>query len=105
MPLIIPANTLSGGYEVANSCRFNDGDSASMHKTPGSSATNGNIFTFSTWIKRGQLGTRQQIFSSYDGGAGGQDLEFEASTDVLSYNDGGAGDNDTSMVFRDISAW
>ena len=38
MPLILPGNVASataGGFEVANSCRFNDGDSAYMHKTPG----------------------------------------------------------------------
>jgi len=79
--------------------------STTLNKTYSANATNGNKFTFSCWIKRGKLGTRQQIFSAYDGGAGGQDLEFEASTDVLSYNDGGAGDNDTNMVFRDTSAW
>ena len=107
MSLIIPANTLAsgGGYAVDNSCRFNDGSSDNLSKTYGANATNGNKFTFSCWVKRGVLGTRQQIFSCYDGGAGGQDLEFEATTDVLSYNDGGAGDNDTSMVFRDTSAW
>jgi len=79
--------------------------STTLNKTFSANATNGNKFTFSCWVKRGKLGTRQQIFSAYDGGAGGQDLEFEASTDVLSYNGGGSGDNDTNMVFRDTSAW
>jgi hypothetical protein len=27
MPLIIPANSITGGYEVDNSLRFNDGSS------------------------------------------------------------------------------
>ena len=106
MPLILGTNSIKDtGYEVANSLRFDDGSSDRLSKTYGANATNGNKFTFSCWVKRGNLGTRQQIFSAYDGGAGGQDLEFEASTDVLSYNDGGAGDNDTNMVFRDTSAW
>jgi hypothetical protein len=36
MSLIIPANSLSGGYAVDNSCRFNDGSSDSLSKTFGS---------------------------------------------------------------------
>ena len=76
-----------------------------LNKTYSANPTNGNKSTFSCWVKRGKLGTRQMIFSAYDGsGPGGQDLEFEASTDVLSYNNT-EGDNDTSMVFRDTSAW
>ena len=48
------ASALPTGYDVDNSCRFNDGDSAYMHKTPGS-AGNRRIFTFSAWVKRGNL--------------------------------------------------
>ena len=62
MPLIIPANTLTGGYEVANSCRFNDGDSPKMEKTI--AAGSNTIGTFSCWVKRGVLGTDQAIFTS-----------------------------------------
>ena len=51
---ILPANTLSSGYDVDNSLRFNDGDSAYMHKTPGSSG-NRRKFTFSCWIKKGDI--------------------------------------------------
>ena len=58
MPLIIPANTLStGGYTVANSCRFNSADGAYMYKTQ--SAGNRKTWTFATWIKRGILGANQ----------------------------------------------
>ena len=32
---ILPANTLSSGYDVANSCRFNSGDSAVLKRTHG----------------------------------------------------------------------
>ena len=78
--------------------------STTLNKTYSANATNGNKSTFSCWVKRGKLGTRQMIFDAYDGGAGGQNLEFEATTDVLSYNNT-EGDNDTSMVFRDTSAW
>ena len=52
--IILPANTLSGGYEVANSCRWTSGDSPYMHKTPGS-AGNLDLWTLSIWFKRGTL--------------------------------------------------
>ena len=62
MAIILPANTLaSGGYEVANSCRFNDGDSAYMHKTQGT-ATNVKIFTVSMWVKRCTFGADQHLW-------------------------------------------
>ena len=63
MPSILGANTLSGGFEVANSLRFNDGDSPSLTRSLGTTtlATKG---TFSFWVKRGQLGTAQIIYSN-----------------------------------------
>jgi hypothetical protein len=52
MSLIIPANTLaSGGYEVDNSLRFDDGSSDYLDRTP-SSAGNRKTFTLSLWFKR-----------------------------------------------------
>ena len=57
MSLIIPANTLaSGGYEVANSLRFNDDSSDYLNRTP-ASAGDRNTWTYSVWIKRGNLGS------------------------------------------------
>ena len=38
------------GFEVANSCRFNDDDTAYLHRTPGSEG-NRKIWTFSCWFK------------------------------------------------------
>ena len=56
---LYPAKNVPGAYEVANSCRFNNGfnaggDDAYMHRTPGS-AGNRRTFTLSAWIKRGSL--------------------------------------------------
>ena len=61
MSLIIPANSAaasggtrsSGGFDVANSCRFDDGSSAYMHRTP--SAGNRRTMTLSVWIKGSSL--------------------------------------------------
>ena len=105
MPLILGTNSVKDtGFNVDNSLRFNSGSSDNLSKTYGVDPTLGTKATFSCWVKRGTLGTRQKILSAYDGGDGGLNLEFEASTDVLSYN-GGSGDNDTDMVFRDTSSF
>ena len=58
---ILGANTLSSGFEVANSCMFNDDDSAYMHITRGS-AGNQKTFTISMWIKRGKTGSSTVYF-------------------------------------------
>ena len=56
------ASAISGAYEVANSCRFDSGDSPYLHKTLGT-ATNEKKFTFSAWIKRGLFAGDQTIFN------------------------------------------
>ena len=51
--IILGTNSIkgSGSYDVANSCRFNSGDSAYMHKTPGSAGTR-TTWSLSMWVKR-----------------------------------------------------
>ena len=104
--IILGTNSIKDtGYDVANSCRFNDGSSDYMTRAFGASQTSTAAFTVSVWVKRGALGTRQSIFAAYDGSAAaGDDLEFETD-DTLSYNGSGAGANTTSAKFRDVSAW
>jgi hypothetical protein len=109
LPTIATGNvssSLGGGYEVANSCRFNDGDSAYMHKTPGS-AGNRRTFTFSCWIKRGVLGI-QTFFSSYnaDDATRPDGIRFSAD-DRLYVNFRNTEDAivSTARLFRDVSAW
>ena len=108
---ILPANSVvSGGYDVANSCRFNDGSSDHMLKT--AAAGSRRIFTFSTWFKRGQLGTNQQFFTSYSAGnAGGfayMQLEAPESGvigDRISLEVYGTILLKTNQVLRDPSSW
>ena len=56
------ASALPTGYNVDNSCRFNDDDSAHMHITRGS-AGNQRTFTISMWIKRGNIGSSNYFFT------------------------------------------
>ena len=103
------ASATAGGYEVANSCRFNDGDSPDLQKTNGSSG-NRKTWTFSAWIKRGVLGTTQNFFS---GGTDGDNqnytrIQFNTDNDIyIAHVDGGstATEKQTDMKFRDVSAW
>ena len=108
--IILPANTLSGGYEVANSCRFNDDDSPHLHKT-NSGAGNRDTFTFSTWVKRSTLGTEQRIFSSANtsGTNAYGALQFHPTYDdlIMFHYDGSSNYSyhRTNRQFKDPSAW
>ena len=106
MPTILGANTSStAAYEVANSCRFNDGDSAYMTKTPGSDG-NRQTFTISVWLKRGTLGSQQNILGSSDSNFG-NGLFFQFQSDDT-FRFGFQDPNQfkaTNRVFRDTSAW
>ena len=107
MPLILGTNSIKDtGFDVANSCRFNDGDSANLYKTP-SSTGNRRKFTFSTWLKRASaFGVQQVFFGSWNANsdAGYTSLRF---TDADQLNLTGWSTNwfVTSRKFRDPSAW
>jgi hypothetical protein len=108
MPSILSANTLSGGFGVANSLRFNDGDSPALTRSLGTTTltTKG---TFSFWVKRGQLTTAQMIYTNEvaDDNNRGQIL-FE-DDDTFMVRDSVSGSNTTlyktTQKFRDVGAW
>ena len=107
---ILPANSASGGFEVANSCRFNDGDSAYMHKTPGGAGTSADLFTFSMWIKRGIISSSDRIvlFDAREDAENFDRISF-TSDDTLEWkgirSDSQTHNLTTTQVFRDSSAW
>ena len=97
-------------FSVANSCRFNQGDGAYMHKTIGS-AGNLDRWTFSCWVKRGNLADTEVIFAVGAGNAGGGSygvIKF-SSTDTIEWenypSDTASGILRTNRKFRDCSAW
>jgi hypothetical protein len=107
MAIILPANTLStGAYSVANSCRFNSGDSPKMAITPSSgSLTTG---TFSTWVKRSKLGAEQNIVSWDGSGSQQGNILFQAGDNLLVQSYNGSGWDllfTTDAKYRDPSAW
>jgi len=108
MPLILPSNTISAaGYDVANSCRFDDGSSDYLDRTPASTG-NDKIATFSAWIKRGSdLTNQKNIFTSFPATERTQLFFTSSSTlQIQSYSSSVATMNvETNRVFRDVNAW
>ena len=108
MPSILGANSASGAFEVANSLRFNDGDSPALTRSLGTTtlATKG---TFSFWVKRGQLGTAQIIYSNEVADDNNRAfIQFE-DDDTFRIKDTVSGSNTThyatTQKFRDVGAW
>ena len=107
MATILGANTLSSGYDVANSIKM-AGD-AYLSKTP----SNANYLhaTFSFWVKRAKLGTTQGLFGrkGSNATAHGTFCHF-TQNDVLLINFRDSSGTSqyyliTNRVFRDLSAW
>jgi hypothetical protein len=61
MPLILGANSITGGYEVDNSLRFNDGSADSLSIDMATSSSR-RIWTMSTWIKCRRYELRSIIY-------------------------------------------
>ena len=103
--IIIPANTISGGYEVANSLRFNDGSSDYLSKT--ASAGDRRQTTISVWVKRSTLGTSQKIYNHYNSTDSEFTFYFDSNDkfNVNSYESGHQLLLTTNRLFRDVSAW
>jgi hypothetical protein len=110
MPLILPGNvasaTASVGYDVANSCRFNSGDSAYMTKALGTPSSQ-KQFTFSAWIKRGVSGANMSYFSAGSNGDSVYTSYRFQSANTMRANVYSAGGDTllTDQLFRDHAAW
>ena len=100
----------AGGYSIDNSLRFNDDDSAYLNRTFGT-ATNRKKWTWSGWVKRGNLGTNYAALflagsTSYGGGGTYSDINFTSGNGIRIRDNLGGGYNlVTTQVFRDCSSW
>jgi len=109
MPITVLGGTklADTGYEVANSCRFNDGDSSLISRTIGT-PTNDKKWTFSAWVKRCTSGAQQILFEGFGNGANYDIIEL-GSSDQLKYksvsSSAESANQTTNMLFRDVSAW
>ena len=95
----------SGAYSINKSLRFRSSASAYLNRTP-ASASNRTTWTWSGWVKLGQLGTNRWLFGV---NAGTTDSTFTdiliASGDTLAIQGYTQNWRLTNQVFRDPSAW
>ena len=105
MPTILGANTLSSGYDVANSLRLNSADSARLTRTQTSGDRN--KATFSAWVKRSKLGANQGFFGIHGASsdAGQIEIRFQSSGEGFHISGHATNWRRTSASFRDVSAW
>jgi len=99
--------SISTGYDIDNSCKFESDNSEYLSKTP-SSAGNRRTWTFSAWVKRSEItatsnstGNQNMVFS-----AGDTYLQFDGN--AIWINHRAASENfflATTRLFRDSSAW
>jgi len=108
MPFILGANSPSDSvHSVSQSIRFNAVDTAYMTRTP-SSAGNRRTWTFSCWLKRGNISSTHALFNSGADSSNNSRLQI-TSANVISYvHADSATVTDqfvTDMVLRDTAAW
>ena len=101
--------SVSGGYQISRSLRFNSADSAYLSRTPANN-TNRKTWTLSTWIKRSKISNSSEYSYFATAGTSGSNstnllfnlqnnLRFENVISSTTIN------CVTDAVFRDPSAW
>ena len=109
-PILGGNSAVAGGYSIDNSLRFNDNDSPNLSRTP-SSAGNRKTWTWSGWVKRGNLSYDQSILfsaaqSQTSGNKSTTDVRFGFnSSDEIGFDVAAFGNLNSSAKFRDVSAW
>ena len=112
MSIIIPANSaVAGGYDVENGCRFDRASSDYLQRAfSGSRTGSGTKYTYSTWLKRSELGTDQTIIYNYVDSSNFAYLYFRGSQKDLRYFDRVSGGDtcvgtSAPVIFDDNTAW
>lgn len=107
--LIASGSPNDPAFPLQRSVRLRSSATAYFTRTP-ASATNQRTWTWSNWVKRGALGTEQQIF---EGGVFSGSTEqlriFFTSTDNIEFSEFSSAAYQfryvTTQVFRDTSSW
>ena len=110
--IILGTNSIKDtGYDVANSLRFNSGDSPSLSRTSGGSPSSTTKGTFSFWLKRSKLGINDRFVTTNSLSNPYFQMYFDSNASRLDqirlqcYNGGSALELITNQKFRDTSAW
>jgi hypothetical protein len=95
-------------YQIEQSLRFNDDDSANLSRTP-SSTGNRKTWTWSGWVKRGNLGNVQYLMTCQEqsGNDGIAAIYFEGDQLYTYYDTSGANPYGAvgPALYRDPSSW
>ena len=106
--IILGTNSIKGGYDVANSLRFNSASDDNLSITP-SSASNRKTFTISAWVKRANLGTTQTIIDARIDSNDNCSIFFNDDDNIFIKFKVSPTSQNTSLTtnrkFRDVSAW
>ena len=98
--------SISTGYDIDNSCKFEDDNDEWLSKTTGSD-WNRVKWTASFWVKRSELSSNVRFFAASDSSYDFR-VRFQGSGDTLAfYNSDSTGScsQNSTAVFRDTSAW
>jgi len=98
----------ASGYDIDQSIRFNDNDSAHLARDGfGQSPTSSTVCTISVWVKRGSnLGSNSVIIYGGDpSGSTAESLRFGTGNQLQFSQASSDYDLKTTQLFRDPSAW
>lgn len=105
--LLLTGDDGAAGYNLTNSLRFRSSASAYLNRTP-ATATNRKTWTWSGWVKRGTLGSQDDLFAAYVGSGTTDNQYFNLffdSSNTLRVSGYSTSYLTTTQVFRDPSAW
>jgi hypothetical protein len=102
---ILAGSSGQGGI-TQQSLKFNDDESQYLSWTP-AAAGNRKTWTWSGWVKRGNISTSQIFFGVHDGGSQQCWLGWNSGNTIqfFSYQGSTIANVSTQAVFRDVSAW
>lgn len=102
---ILAGSSGQGGGEVQQSLKFNDDDSQYLSWTP-ASAGNRKTWTWSGWVKRGNLGSTQNFIAAATGTSDPTHttFRFDGASSILFAGWSGVYFA-SNATFRDVSAW
>ena len=96
-----------GGYEIEQSLRFNDDDSAYLSRTP-ASASNQKTWTWSCWAKKGNNGVNFNTFCVGPNNTNDGQIYFNTSNKFVFFgrlSSSIKANFESSAVYRDVSSW
>ena len=95
--------SVSTGYEIDNSCKFEDDNDEYLYRT-NASGTNAKTWTVSWWFKQTELASQRNSYTEiWDGGAYGEATRAGIDPNDRLWIDIGGGSGNTGTLFRSLS--